>query len=76
MDLEVKEAWDWANYTHVNSGHSRAFLRAVKLLRGAQTHLLDGDNSIWRRQLDTFLNSCGCESESSDSASPVTTEKP
>lgn len=69
MDNEVKEAWDWANYTRENSGRSRAFLQAVELLRGAQTHLLDGDNSRWRRKLDAFLNSCGCTSESSVSAS-------
>jgi hypothetical protein len=27
------------------------------LLKGAQTHLLDGDNSIWRGKLDAFVAS-------------------
>ena len=29
--------------------------QARNLLRGAQTHLLDGDNSIWRSQVDEFV---------------------
>lgn len=29
--------------------------QAVELLIGAQTHLLDGDNSIWRGKLDHFV---------------------
>lgn len=33
----------------------RRTAEAVDLLRGAQTHLLDGDNSIWRQRLDRFL---------------------
>ena len=33
-----------------------ALHQALDLLRGAQTHLLDGDNSIWRRQLDLFVD--------------------
>lgn len=31
------------------------FDEALDLLLGAQTHLLDGDNSIWRNKLDDFI---------------------
>ena len=60
---DIKDAWDWANYTKENSGKSRAFLEAVDLLRGAQTHLLDGDNSKWRKQLDAFVGQCAGSEE-------------
>ena len=63
MTTEVKKAWDWFNYSKANSGHARAFLEAVDLLRGAQTHLLDGDNSIWRKKLDAFLRQCAGSEE-------------
>jgi hypothetical protein len=31
--------------------------QALDLLQGAQTHLLDGDNSMWRKRLDAFVRS-------------------
>lgn len=62
-DVNVKEAWDLACYKREHSNVARAFIEAVDLLRGAQTHLLDGDNSAWRQRLDKFLDGCGCESE-------------
>jgi hypothetical protein len=63
MATDTKNAWDWAHYSKANSGHSRAFLEAVDLLRGAQTHLLDGDNSLWRKRLDAFLRQCAGSEE-------------
>ena len=74
MDRDVKEAWDWACYTRASSSRSRVFLDAVELLRGAQTHLLDGDNSNWRRKLDAFVRSCGCESEEISTPQPIDAE--
>lgn len=40
-----------------------ALSEALELLRGAQTHLLDGDNSIWRGKLDRFVKAYGGANE-------------
>ena len=58
---------NWKHETEVIYGQLSAYVRALierqaaeleqarNLLRGAQTHLLDGDNSIWRSQVDEFV---------------------
>lgn len=40
-----------------------AWGEALELLRGAQTHLLDGDNSLWRGKLDQFVKEHGGANE-------------
>ncbi len=49
----------YSDHSRIVSDLRAQLEEARELLVGAQTHLLDGDNSIWRGRLDAFLSRTG-----------------